>query len=980
MFNLRIIYFNCCGLSLAKFSIIEKYLSEYDLVFLSETWFIDFKSIQEKNSFLVHSPRPHQQKVTGHENGGILAICSDRIRGLVTDIKVSEFSISLKIMNKFFTAVYFPPRLTGSQIQEALRVIPETCQAIFGDFNFRLSASSERSQMITEFMAQKSLFMSLPKKGRSTVDHLFCTEEIEWEYDRAENLMSDHGRMLLKIGLDNDLVMHHNLEKISKYAFSELENHPPLAVCFNSYWSNCYLPLIECSLSSAERFFRDPVVVSEARTIVSELYGIFFGQIEDLCKIFLPVYVHQDRPLPKLSNQYPKSAIRIFKKSRRKNILLKSSNPLKTPLEESIELYTKLFESQSDISEVEKNWNFTSPITEQLSHVSPNEIAKEIQKYPKSRSGGPDGLDMRVIRILSLSQSFLHVVSRLFNLFLSLSITPEQWNISNIHLLAKDSADPVVAKTRPISLTQLFRRIFEKVTLKKWVLSSPECFKFSNFQHGFVRGFSTLSQLLCVDDAIRKPDMVGCFLDFKSAYDTVSIPILLQKLEKRGMNLSNLRLTLSLMGISMRSLITCNRVLSNVSIKREKGLFQGSILSPILFNCFIDDLIEDVEKIVPRSIYLFADDVALVAKEGKIKLLVAQTNNWADRNGMILNIPKCGVLHQNLELLVRNSRIPSVSVYKYLGLPMKRFGVDWIGHLKILNVKQQKFLDEIMTQSRFWNLKVRLVIYKVFLRSISEYCLSVASVFLENQSESIRNEIWNERENLHKKCLNWISGSRKYTRVSGYIFGIGSMHLRLNYLSARTAYLLNNMSRENHIFKLEANRNAFSILMDRRNIIWNLFNHKMYQVFKRNQSEEMKAGKKYSWIRFHKWLLEKELDTIESKLKIYFRSTSKNYKGMDQIVNIVDPRISRMAFKWRVNKFCFGKICPEGHQLSRRCYLECGLIKEEFQIYMDRKYEKEKEKIFSEYPGSTFSLLDHLLNTQQYSRFYEILAGGIPQH
>ena len=127
------------------------------------------------------------------------------------------------------------------------------------------------------------------------------------------------------------------------------------------------------------------------------------------------------------------------------------------------------------------------------------------------------------------------------------------------------------------------------------------------------------------------------------------------------------------------TLIVNNRRLPQ-KIKRVHGVFQGSILSPFLFNIFIDPLatlLNSESPLTPEALF-YADDIVLKAKSfERMRVLVWLCEMWAMQNGMRWGIKKCGTVGSKNVFYLNGEMIPSVSRYKYLGAPHGRQGIDW---------------------------------------------------------------------------------------------------------------------------------------------------------------------------------------------------------------------------------------------------------------------------------------------------------------
>ena len=170
-------------------------------------------------------------------------------------------------------------------------------------------------------------------------------------------------------------------------------------------------------------------------------------------------------------------------------------------------------------------------------------------------------------------------------------------------------------------------------------------------------------------------------------------------------------------------------------IPNLRGVPQGSSLSPIMFNFFINALIVKLEQELkvhqmPSNCLFFADDGNLHSPDPvKIQLLLNVCNKWALENGMLFAADKCFVVaNQDYEFKLGSSILPQVDSAKYLGIEFKCKGPDWVGTALKLSLKAKKAaiaLIRIGFNRTTWDASAKVRVYKLFIRSMLEYGMQI---------------------------------------------------------------------------------------------------------------------------------------------------------------------------------------------------------------------------------------------------------------
>ena len=257
-----------------------------------------------------------------------------------------------------------------------------------------------------------------------------------------------------------------------------------------------------------------------------------------------------------------------------------------------------------------QNSLFFTPVTEQ-------EIIQIIGNLKNTNSKGFDDIPVNVLKFCR--NELATVLSHINNLSLSSGVFPNVLKIAKVLPIFKNGDKKIVSNYRPISVLSVFSKIFEKIVYTRLFEYLDVNHILSNSQFGFRQKLSTSMALLELTDVISKcmdsnNFTVGVFLDLAKAFDTVDHGILFAKLNHygvRGISNNWFRSYLA----TRRQYVTINGVSSDFS-NITCGVPQGSILGPLLFIVYINDL-NTVSEIL-RTI-MFADDTKQSTKLNMIR-------------------------------------------------------------------------------------------------------------------------------------------------------------------------------------------------------------------------------------------------------------------------------------------------------------------------------------------------------------------------
>jgi Reverse transcriptase (RNA-dependent DNA polymerase) len=295
--------------------------------------------------------------------------------------------------------------------------------------------------------------------------------------------------------------------------------------------------------------------------------------------------------------------------------------------------------------------NFNDYLTEnpntiplEFGNISQAEFITIIENLEPKNSNDIDGISNKMLKFLrfELAMPLVH----LFNLSLRSGEFPSNLKTSRTVPIFKSGSPTLCDNYRPISLLSSISKVLEKAIACRLVNHLKYNKLLNENQFGFQEGFSTVHHLLKLTNHVtkelnKKNYTVGIFLDLKKAFDVVPHNILLKKLEKLGVRGLALKwFTSYLEGRSQR--VEIEGQLSDIEALTI-SILQGSILGPILFLCFINDLPNCTELLT----LLFADDTAGLTSGPDLKQLIVTANlelqkiaTWFRANKMAVNVSK----------------------------------------------------------------------------------------------------------------------------------------------------------------------------------------------------------------------------------------------------------------------------------------------------------------------------------------------------
>ncbi len=279
-----------------------------------------------------------------------------------------------------------------------------------------------------------------------------------------------------------------------------------------------------------------------------------------------------------------------------------------------------------------------------LQNTTPAHIIATVKTMAAKNSADFDGVTSKMIKLVI--HKIASPLSHIFNLSLSLGIFPSKLKKSRVIPIFKSGLKTDCDNYRPISLLSSISKVLEKIVAAKLLDHLTENNILYDHQYGFTPGKSTEQNLIQITNyitsALNDNDYcIGVFIDLKKAFDVCSHPILLKKLSLIGVNDTALNWFKTYLS-NRTQCVNINNITSE-----EKNLLlsviQGSILGPILFLVYINDLY----RCTTLFTTLFADDGTCLARNQNLLTLTTYVNselnkiaNWFVANKMCVNTSK----------------------------------------------------------------------------------------------------------------------------------------------------------------------------------------------------------------------------------------------------------------------------------------------------------------------------------------------------
>lgn len=435
--------------------------------------------------------------------------------------------------------------------------------------------------------------------------------------------------------------------------------------------------------------------------------------------------------------------------------------------------------------------------------VSERDVYKLLSSLDVSKATGCDDIPSRFLK--DAATVIVCPLTHVFNLSIKDADVPTEFKIARVVPLYKKGNKSVEGNYRPVSILPVVSKILERLVYNQVYKYLNDCNLLYEYQSGFRTGFSTDTALTYLGDKIRNNMDKGLYtgmvlIDLQKAFDTVDHHILDKKMKAVGFCQNSVKWFNSYLTDRKQFVAVngCHSEYGNISC----GVPQGSILGPLLFVLYVNDMISAVD----CELCMYADDAALIVSGKSVdvieKRLSKELNGlsyWLEQNKLSLHLGKTESIlfgsskklcnKSEMKITCKQTDINSKAIVKYLGVDIdQNMSGDTIGNENVKKINNK--LKFLYRKASFLNLRERTMLCSAMLQSHFDYA---CNFWYRGLCSYIKKRLQTAQNKIIRYILDY--SSRSHIGYSDHCkVNMLNVEQRVNYLTLNHMYNIVNGS------------------------------------------------------------------------------------------------------------------------------------------------------------------------------------------
>ena len=370
-------------------------------------------------------------------------------------------------------------------------------------------------------------------------------------------------------------------------------------------------------------------------------------------------------------------------------------------------------------------------------------VAQEIDKMSCKKATGIDGLSCKVLKIAK--DVIVPSITKIINMSIRTNTVPNIWKQAKVTPIFKSGDLNDVSNYRPISVLPILSKILERAVFNHFYSYLTKYKVICENQSGFRPKHSCCTALLKqVNEWAKNIDdgkVNGIVLiDLRKAFDTINHSILLEKLSKVGCTNNTVSWFKSYLANRQQKVTFKNGTSSSRLI--DIGIPQGSILGPLLFTLYINDLPKAIHNV---QVDMYADDTTFHIGSNcyrdltcSLQSAMDKLNVWLDINKLVLNVDKTKIMligsrkklgdrgEEDIDIYVKGKKLELVDSAKILGIEIDSH-LNFYKHVDNTAEKVSRKIGFLRRMKPVIPRKVLSLLFHALVNSLFEYCSPVWS-------------------------------------------------------------------------------------------------------------------------------------------------------------------------------------------------------------------------------------------------------------